>query len=229
MTGSERLNAIVRFIAGVPVSVLIIAGVGCSVSPEPTPIYKTPGLSIQLAYDPQAGQGHTHPATVPPEHMSSILHGLQLRGRDLVGGLGVFGDAQRSLAFTTAVVAMLAPHLSAGLAKASPSDLVTFHLVQGDAQGAPLVTSGGVFVRNRHLYVILANARTSPSAVQYENVYEPNSRIYPLLPIARFKFVTEFVPADWRIPTADAKRMDGWGGYLDESKVAVIDLGKLNR
>jgi hypothetical protein len=131
--------------------------------------------------------------------------------------------------FTDKDVAALAPHLVAGLAKASPVDLVSFYLAQRGSNRAPLITSGGVFIRNQRLYLILANARTSPSSIQYETTYETNSLSNPLLPIARFKFVAGFVPADWRVVTSEAKRLDDWDGFLDESKVLVIDLARITQ
>lgn len=208
------------------VGCLLVALWGCTVSPPPIPIHDEPSLLVEVAYDPHAGTGHSHPGAVSADQVITILKGLQLQGRDVAGAFGLLGDDSRTPAFVDRDAAALAPHLAAGLSKASPRDLVTFHLVQRDSQRAPLITSGGMFLRNRHLYIILANARTSPSSVQYETTYEPNSRLSPLLPIARFKFKTEFRPAGWRIETAEAKRMDGWEGYLDESKVVVVDLGR---
>ena len=208
-------------------ALLVAVTIGCSASPQPIPIYESPGLVVELAYDPHAGTGHSHPATVTAGQLSTILRGLQLRGRDVVGTFGMLGDESNSPALTDRDIATLTPHLVAGLSKASPKDLVTFHLTQRDSQRAPLITSGGLFQRNQHLYIILANARTSPSSVQYETTYEPNSRINPLLPIARYKFVAAFVPADWRVLTSDAKQIDSWDGYLDESKVIVVDLSRV--
>lgn len=196
----------------------------CAGSPQPIPIYESPALTVNLMYDPRAGAGHSHPVTVSPERIAVILRGLQLQGRDVLGSMGLFADDQGTPAFSERDVAALTPHLSTGLAKASPQDVVTFHYVQRDSQRAPLVTSGGLFVRGTHLYVILANARTSPSTIQYETTYEPNSRINPLLPITRFKFSAGFTPAAERISTAQAKQADEWDGYLDESKVVVVDL-----
>jgi hypothetical protein len=161
--------------------------------------------------------------------MAAALRGLQLRGRDVIGAMGIFADHQGAPAFSERDAATLAPYLAAGLAKASSRDLVTFHFVQRDSTRAPLVTSGGIFVRNQHLYIVLANAKSSLSSVQYETIYEPDSRINPLLPIARFKFAVDFVPASERIPTGEAKQTDGWAGYLDEAKVVVIDLDRFQR
>lgn len=201
---------------------------GCSVSPQPIPIHDDPALLVEIAYDPHAGTGHSHPAAVSTDIVKAVLRGLQLQGRDVIGTFGLLGEHHGTPAFTDRnVVAGLAPHLVAGLSKASPRDLVTFYLVQREKQQWPLITSGGMFLRNDHLYVILANGRTSPNAIQYETIYDPNMRSTPLLPIARYKFKTGFEPSDGRIATAEAKRLDGWEGYLDESKVVVVDLERL--
>jgi hypothetical protein len=224
---SNRLTALPHPSVLLLTGALLFADIGCSVAPAPIPIHSGPGLFVEIVYDSHTGRGHSHPASVLPDDLAVILQGVQLRGRDVVGGFGLFGDDHGTPALTARDVTTLSPHLSKGLARASSRDVVTFYLLHRDAQGGPLITSGGIFVRDRHLYVILANARTSPSSVQYETPYEPNLRMDPLLPLARFKFVTGFVPADWRIVTSEAKRTDQWPGYLDESKVVVIDLDKL--
>jgi len=216
----------ISFLASICLPLLAL---GCSVSPQPIPIYTESGFTIAIAHDPRSGSGHSHPIAVSVAQMKALLLGLRVRGRDIVGTFGMVGEDRGAPAFGESDITKLAPHLVAGLGKASPQDLVTFHLVQRDSRGAPLVTSGGLFVRNQHLYVILANDRTSPSSIQYETAYEPDSLIDPLLPIARFKFVAELIPQELRVTTSDAKRMDGWEGYLDESKVVVVNLQHLTK
>lgn len=196
-------------------------------TPQPIVISQAPGCVIEIRYDAGAGGGHTHPAAVPLPQIVAILKGVRVQGRDAIGTAGLFAGGESEPAFTDREIGLIAPHLTAGLAKASPVDLVTFHLAQRDASRVPLITSGGLFVRNRHLYLILANARTSLSAVQYETTYEPHTLDNPVLPIVRYKFSADLVPSDWRLETAAAKRMDGWGGYLDESKVVVVDLDRV--
>ncbi len=208
-------------------ALLLSLGAACAVAPQPITIHDSPNLLVELAYDPRAGAGHTHPVTMTAAQLTAILQGIQLHGRDFMGTFGLLSDERSSPAFTARDIAALVPHLLTGLGKASPKDIVTFHLTQRDAQQAPLITSGGLFQRNRHLYILLANARTSPTALQYETTYEPDSRVNPLLPITRFKFMTGFVPTDWRVPTSEAKKIDQWEGYFDESKVVVIDLSRV--
>ncbi|MDO9117825.1 MAG: hypothetical protein Q7U39_07705 [Nitrospira sp.] len=208
-------------------AVFALSAAGCLATPQPIVISETPGQVVEVRYDAKAGNGHSHPRALTISQITSILKGVQVHDRDLVGTAGLLMGSDAVPAFTDKDVAALAPHLVAGLAKASPVDLVSFYLAQRGSNRAPLITSGGVFIRNQRLYLILANARTSPSSIQYENTYETNSLSNPLLPIARFKFVAGFVPADWRVVTSDAKRQDEWDGFLDESKVVVIDLARV--
>lgn len=200
---------------------------GCTATPQPISIYEGFQLAVQIEQDSKSGSGHGHPASLSKDRIAAALRGLRLEGRDFLSSLGFSSGSQKAPAFSDHDAGLLAPYLSAGLAKASQHDLVTFHLVQRDGTGAPLVTSGGLFVRGQHLYIILANAKSSPSGNQYETIYEPNSRLNPLLPITRFRFVLHFVPREHSIPTGEAKKMDDWDGYFDETKVVVVSLDRL--
>lgn len=207
--------------------VVVALAIGCTTGPPPIVIYEDPQTSVWLMFDPEAGTGHSHPTSITPEQMAAVLHGVRVKGRDAVTGFGVFADSTGVPAFSTRDIVSLAPKLSEALRKASPKDMATFYLLATDPNLGQLVTSGGLFSRNNNLYFILANARTSPSSVQYENVYQPDTRGQPLLPIARFKFTAEFSPKEAWIPNPQAKRKDGYERYLDESKLLVIDLERL--
>lgn len=204
-----------------------LLAVSCATSPPPIVVYQDAQTSVRLIFDPESGSGHSHPASVTPEQMAMVLRGLRVRGRDVVGGFGLFSDAAGASVFSSRDVVLLAPKLSEALKKASPKDLATFYVVAPDSNLGAVVTSGGLFVRKDRLYFILANARTSPGSVQYENTYTPDLRDQPLLPIARFKFTADFSPNEVRIPHAQAKREDGYERYLDESKMLVLDLSRL--
>lgn len=217
-----RRTGSLGFVAG-----CLLAAAGCLATPQPIVISQTPSQVIEIRYDAGGGGGHAHPAAVSLPQITAILKGVYIRGRDVIGTANILWGSDSEPAFTERDISQIAPHLITGLAKASPVDLVTFHLSQRDTNRALLITSGGVFVRNGHLYLILANARTSLSAVQYENVSEPNTTTNPLLPIARYKFSVGMLPAEWRVENSAAKRMDSWSGYLDESKVVVVDLARV--
>lgn len=199
---------------------------GCA-GPAPIVIYEDKQESIWLKFDPKAGSGHSHPYSIPTEQMANLLNGVRITDRNVVTGFDLFRDVASSPAFSGLDISRLVPHLCQALQKASPKDMVTFYFAKFDATRGMVVTSGGLFVRNGRLYFILANARTSQSSVQYENTYEIDTRDQPLLPITRWKFHVLFTPQEARIPNKQVRGTDGYEGYLDESKLLVIDLKKL--
>jgi hypothetical protein len=200
---------------------------GCAALPAPIVIYENRLDSIWVKFDPDAGAGHSHPGEVTPEQMALVLRGVWVRHRDVVGGFGLFGDTEGTPAFSASEIARVAPYLSQAFKKASPRDMVTFYLISGNTTQGKLVTSGGLFLQDNHLYFLLANSRTSPSSVQYENTYEFDSRDDPLLPIARRKFTVGFAPDSVRIPNAQLRGTSAYGQFLDDSKLLVLDLNRL--
>jgi hypothetical protein len=90
-----------------------------------------------------------------------------------------------------------------------------------------VVTSGGMFVRQRRLYFILANFRTSPATKIYETTYELDARDMPLLPVARFLYLVGFKPKEAWVPNGEVRGKNGYERYLDESKLIVVDLDRL--
>lgn len=205
---------------------LMALTVGCAAGPEPIVVYEDQRTSVWITFDPKAGSGHDHPAALPPQQIARVLSGIKAIGRD-VSGLILFKDKEGYSVFPPSQISLLSPHIAKAFTKASPQDMVTFYLVTRDGGGI-YATSGGVFYRRGHLYVILANAHTSSSSVQYESTYEPNLREQPLLPIARYKFEASFEFKDAWIPNSEAKRQDQYdASYEDESKLLVIDLSRL--
>ncbi len=212
---------------GMAVGVMVALS-ACAIAPPAILIHEDPLLLIAVESDPRAGAGHSHPTPVSKALVTAVLRGLYVQKRDVVGTFGLLADTHGTPVFTDrALTDTVAAYLVAGLAKASPRDLITFYAVQRDGQGLSLITSGGVFRRGDHLYVILANGKSLPSGLQYETPYEPDTRRAPLVPIARLKFTAGFEPAEARVATAEAKRADQWRGYLDESLVVVVDLPRL--
>src|SRR6185295_19679240 len=202
---------------------------GCKTEPAPIVIYEDKRDSIWLMFDPESGSGHSHPFEVSREQMARVMSGVYIKHRYVLAGFGMFfGDEEGEPAFTAAQIAFAAPHLAEALRKASPRDMATFYLTSGDKQAGKLVTSGGVFVREGKMFFILANARTPPYAVQYENTYAFDQRDQPLIPIAKKKFVVGFAPKEALLSNKQFRGKPGYEPYLDESKLVIIDLQKLS-
>lgn len=201
--------------------------VGCAADPPPIIIHEDQPLSVWLKFDPSSGAGHSHPAAISTEQIAAVLRGVGLQPRDHIAGFGLFAKKTGAPAFLPAEVAVLAPFLSQAFAKASPKDMVTFYFVSRNADQGDLVTSGGFFLRNRHLYMILANAHSSKYSVQYENASPIDTRDQPLLPLARYRFSTVFTPEEAWIPNKQVRGKDGYDRYFDETKLIVVDLDRL--
>ncbi len=206
---------------------LVTTLTGCAADSPPIIIHEDKPLSVWLKFDPSNGTGHSHPAALSLEQMTAVLRGISIRGRDTITGFNAFSSKESSPAFTPAEVSVLAPYLVQALAKASPKDMATFYSVSRDLRRGDLITSGGMFLRGHHLYVILANARTSPYSNQYENAHTIDTRDQPLLPITRYRFTAVFSPDSAWIPNKQVRGRDGYDRYMDESKLLVIDLDQL--
>ena len=100
-------------------------------------------------------QSFSHPATLPPARLKDILSGITVQWHSgLLSAL--FSRAPRR-AFTDGEAAMLAGHLSRALAEAGPRELAVFYLNVPETGESARVTSGGVYVRDDQLVVMLAN------------------------------------------------------------------------
>ena len=207
--------------------VLALSGIaGCVTGPAPIVIHEDRTLSVWLKFDPTSGIGHHHPTSITPSKMAAVLSGLRVIPRSTFGSLFTTGE-EGDRVFSPSEVSRLAPLLSQALAKASPKDMATFYVVTGERRSGPLVTSGGMVFRNGSLYLIVANARTSPSGKVYETSHEVDTRDDPLLPLVRYNFSVTFAPAHALVPKGQAQDRETEDRYLDGAKVVVIDPAKL--
>ncbi len=198
-------------------------GVGCSSLPPPRPIYQDYWTSIQLRVDAQAGGGHAHPASISPEQMAGILAGIRVQKlQDPVFRL-VTGEKSAGPAFSAEEIRVLAPQLSRALALASPQEIATFYRRVSSANVGLAVTSGGVFVRDNRLYLVLANHRALPSDLmrQINPAYELDPVDAPLLALRAGDFKLSFSPPEAEVHLSNRQR--GWN-YPDPAKVLVVDL-----
>jgi hypothetical protein len=197
----------------------------CSGTP-PRTFYQDAVTSITLRHDEHAQPPHSHPATVTPEVMTLVLRGVQTASRQGMFKSIYLNKADQGPAFSKMDIRLLAPKLSAALAKANPNELVTFYRRISDEDIGLGFTSGGLFVQDQQLYFVLANHRTLPTSGMGQNmVYALDPIETPLLPIARIDFKADFVPG-----TALVREEDriSWP-YIDEGRVLAIDLTQLAR
>lgn len=91
---------------------------------------------------------------------------------------------------------LLAPHLQAALAKAQPGETAVFFLQRARKDNIPLVTTGGLLIRNNQLVIVLAHVRkpvTTPRKLA-------TARDTPLHPFGEVNF--HFVPGAYQATLA---------------------------
>lgn len=211
---------------------IVLCAVGsasaCTSGSPPRPLYHDSRTVIELRADPHAGAGHSHPATLTLEQMGRILSGIRVqRDRDAVHRLFA-GEAESRSAFNADEVVALAPQLVKALAAASPGELVTFYRRFSNASTGLAYTSGGLFMREGHLYMILANYRQLPSDSMLlgNPAYEIDPVDDPLLPLRRAGYTVSIFPQEAEVhPVKDQWKWD----FPDPGKIVIVDPALLLR
>ena len=206
--------------------VLVSLSVGCATAPPPRAVYQDNAMAIRLQLDPKAGTGHSHPAKVSPDMIQYVLNGVRIQSRKSVVPSIITGDTPLVTAFSKEEQTLLARHLSQALAEAKPEELVTFYRRVSTSTVGLAITSGGLFVHDQQLYVILANDRTLPSEGMSQSIVSEIDPVEnPLLPISRTSFRATFVPATSMVPEDER-----WPWpYIDPGRLVVIDLVQMAR
>lgn len=206
--------------------VVLSLTVGCTTAPPPRAVYQDNATAIRLQLDSKAAKGHSHPAKLSPDMIQYALNGVRIQSRKSVVPSIITGDATLVTAFSKEEQTLLARHLSQALAEAKPEEVVTFYRRVSTATVGLAITSGGLFVHDQHLYVILANDRTLPSEGMSQSIVSEIDPVEnPLLPISRTSFRVTFVPATSMVPEDER-----WPWpYIDPGRLVVIDLVQLAR
>lgn len=206
-------------------AIMLTVQFGCSSPPPPRTSYQDPITSIRLYVDERADTGHSHPGQVSPDQMARALGGIRVVPRSGYISSLITGQPQANPAFSSSEIQMLAPRLSAALAEATPQEVVTFYRRFSDASVGLAITSGGMFLQDNYLYVVLANNRNLPTEGMNQNMVTDFDPIEsPLIPISRTSFRVEFTPTTAIVPR---DQRQSWP-YIDEGRILAIDLQQLN-
>jgi len=169
-------------------------------------IYQDQSLIVRLAVDHNIGSGHSHPATMTTQEMTTVLSGMIIEEpTSLIPSLPLPGqknEPPRHPAFTAAEIDLLAPLLVKGLHSAKPDEIVTFYWITQQPPPNDRVTSGGIFVEGDELHFILSNYRSStryppdPETMSYRD-----GRSNPLQPLVPQEALLTFSPATALVPS----------------------------
>ena len=191
-------------------------------------VYENPTSFVRLEVspwvDPDLPQTwNTHPATLSRRQMIEALSGLRVREHRPGPIRWLRGPADREPAFREKEIELLAPRLLEGLALAVPQELVTFYVSQPVNATKREVTSGGVYVRDGSLHIIVSNHRIPYQIPPAGLIYD---RRYPLFSLAPLDVDILYVEEDTVLPKEE--------GFLDailgdeHSSEIVLDLSRLS-
>ena len=181
---------------------LTVWELGCASSQFATlSIYETPSMYVRLEFDQVFGTTHSHPASLTPEQIARVLSGITIE--EPLAKLPVVDDMslpRRHPAFTEKQIALLAPLMSLALKSALSEEIVTFYQSIPPTGIRREVTSGGLFVQDHELHVILANYR-SPTHYMPDpaSVDTTDDRLAPMRPIAPQRGQLDFEPKEAKL------------------------------
>ncbi len=200
-------------------AIYLVSVIGCSSGPPPRSIYQDALTVVQLRVDRRAEQDHSHPARLTPEQVKEVLGGIRVqKDREPVVSL-IMGQSDAVPAFSAGEVYAMAKPISAALAMASPQELVTFYRRVSDAQIGLGYTSGGIFVQEGLVYVVLANHRALPSDGMVRDV-----PMYPFDPIEdpMLSLGKTVLTLSYTRPEAEVHPVQ-WSGRYDRARTLIVD------
>lgn len=191
-------------------------------------VYENPTSFVRLEaspwVDPELPQTlNAHPATLSRRQMVEALRGLRVREHrsDLIRWFR--GLADREAAFSEEEIELLTPPLLEGLELAVPQELVTFYVSHPVNATKREVTSGGMYVRDGHLHVIMSNHHTNYEIPPAGMIYD---RRYPLFSLAPLDVDLLYEAEDMVIPKEESFMENILGD--ERSGEIVLDLSRLS-
>ena len=145
------------------VGLLLLTGCASTPVSQPKSIYESGLSTVRLEQDSDS-ISNSHPATLTPTQMGTLLRGVRAwERRNFIHRLFA-GEADRTRAFRNEEIAALAAPLSKALAQAAPTERVYFHLSHATDQGDEETTTGWVSIRGSILHLTISGVhdRHSP-------------------------------------------------------------------
>lgn len=190
-------------------------------------VYENPTSFVRLELSPWVDPDlpetwNAHPATLSRRQIVEALRGLQVREHRSGPIRWLRGLAEREPAFREQEIELLAPRLLEGLGLAVPQELVTFYVSHPVNATKREITSGGMYVRDGHLYVIVSNHRTTYEIPPAGLIYD---RRYPLFSLAPLDFDLLYENDDFVLPKEEGVIEAILGD--EHSGEIVLDLSRL--
>jgi hypothetical protein len=151
-------------------------------------VYENPTAFVRLEISPWADSDlpqtwNAHPATLSRRQMQKALEGLRVREHRPAPLKWIRGIAQMEPAFRKEEIELLLPRLLEGLELAVPQELVTFYVSHPVNATKREVTSGGLYVTDGRLHIILSNYRAVYEIPPAGLIYDRRFPLFSLAPV----------------------------------------------
>ena len=214
------------------VLILSVCLFGCSAPTiQSYTVYEDPTAFVRLEFAPNVQREkpdtwNTHPAIISLEDMVKVLSGLQVREHrpNILKPLfnKIFDPPTVIPAFRKHEIALLGPQLIEAFDKAVPEEIVTFYVSTPVNSVTREVTSGGLYVRNNKLHVILSNHQTVYGIPAFGLLYDRRHPTYSLAPRG---FDLTYIDSE-AFMTRPSKFSDQIFGQFSDDEI-IIDLQKV--
>ena len=211
---------------------LLVGGVfGCA-SPQfySYLVYENPTAFVRLEFSPWADtdRPHTwnaHPATLSRRQIQKALEGLRVREHRAAPLRWVRGVAEMEPAFRKDEIDVLLSPLLEGLELAVPQELVMFYVSHPVNATKREVTSGGLYVTEGRLHIILSNYRAVYGIPPAGLIYD---RRFPLLSLGPLAVDILYVGEDEELVYAEEEGLVDAIFGDERSGEIVLDLSRLS-
>jgi len=186
-----------RFTHHCSLLVLLLLLAGCAIPHVPSrTVYEDPVNYVRLEQEEHflpewPPTHHSHPAIITPETLRLIFQGLMIQERRIWLQNWLQGEAPFTPAFQDEDIVLLSVHVADALLKAQPNERVTFYLSLPQTSIKRVVTSGGLYMKDEELHLILGNWQIVYGIPTYGMIYD---RRYPMRPTAAKGFDLYFQP-----------------------------------
>lgn len=198
---------------------------GCAIPHVPfRTIYEDPVNYVRLEEDdsvlPEWPPGHhNHPRLFTSEQIASLLKGMTVQEHRIWLQKWIQGDAPIVQVFKDEEMALLAPQLAVAFAEAKYNERVTFYLSQPQTSVKRVITTGGMYIQDDELHILLGNWQIVYGIPTYGMIYD---RRYPMRPTAAKGFDLYFHPVEAVIKQGSSMWDTLFANTKDE---LVIDMG----
>ncbi len=206
-------------------ALLLLAGCAIPQTPFRT-VYEDPVNYVRLEQDdavlPEWPPGHhSHPKGFDVEQVRRILAGLAVQEHRIWLQKWIQGEAPMVPVFKEEEIALLAPQMAEAFGEAKYNERVTFYLSQPQTSVKRIITTGGMYLRDSELHIVLGNWQIVYGIPTYGMIYD---RRYPMRPTVAKGFDLYFAPVEAVV----AQRSSLWDTLLANNKdELVIDLNRL--